>query len=73
MTLAKRKTRLVFEVSGAARGRALIIEAKPYVAVLREKGRRMRYEITWESIYWLAAKAAAEEARAARKQKRGLK
>jgi hypothetical protein len=69
MTLANRKTRLCFEVASSARGRALIIEAKPYVAVLREKGRRMRYEIPWDAIYWLAAKAAADQARAARRKR----
>lgn len=66
--LAKRKTRLRFEVGSAVRGRPLIVEATPYLAVIREKGRRRRYEIPWDAIYWLAIKGAADRARA---EKRG--
>ena len=68
-TLSKRKTRLCFEVSSALRGRPLIVEAKPYYAVMREKGRRRRLEIPWDVIYWLAVKKEAERNFVMRKRK----
>jgi hypothetical protein len=68
--LAARKTKAQFEADTVVRGRTLIIEATPYTAVLREKGRRQRYEVSWEAIYWLAAKIAADNKRRERKAHR---
>ena len=63
IAIAKRKRVLRFEVSTTERGRALIVEATPYNAILREKGRRHRYAVPWGAVYWLAVKAEADEAR----------
>lgn len=68
--IAQRKTRLRFETSGTVRGRGVIIEADAYLARVRLKGMRTAYEISWEGIYWQAAKVAAEKRRAERKTRR---
>lgn len=69
--LAARKTKLAFEVETLVRGRNLICEPHGLTVTLREKGRRRGYEVSWEAIYWLAAKVAADNARKERKTKRG--
>jgi hypothetical protein len=68
--LAARKTQLRFEADTVVRGRTLICEPTPYLCRLREKGRRTWFEVSWESVYWLAAKIAPE---ARRKERRGRK
>jgi len=68
--LATRKTQLRFEADAVVRGRALICEPTPYLCRLREKGRRTWCEVSWEAVYWLAAKIAAE---ARRKERRNRK
>jgi hypothetical protein len=68
--LAVRKTRLRFEVDTVVRGRNLIIEAGPLTLKLREKGRRGWYEVSYDAIYWLSAKIAADQQRKERKGKR---
>ena len=61
--LSQRKRKAVFETDGAIRGRPLVVELTPPLAFIREKGRRARYEISWEGIYWLAIKAKADRDR----------
>lgn len=60
--LAKRKTRTRFETSASARGRLLIVEARPWTLLIRPKGKRINYEVPWDAIYSLGAKLAAKEA-----------
>lgn len=56
--------------------RAWIVTLRPGGTVcVREKGKRTTYEVSVESVWWLGAKAAAEEIRherKARKVNRGL-
>ena len=66
-SLATRKTHLRFETSETIQGRLLIVEATPNTAVIRQKGKRTRYEVSWASIFWLAAKVAADNARREKK------
>jgi len=54
--LAKRKTRLQFETSDIFRHRPVIVEADAYLARIRLKGTRTRFEISWGAIYTAAAK-----------------
>jgi len=68
--LAKRKTRARFETAAKIQGRAVIIEAEPYIARVRLKGQRTTFEISWEGIFMLAAKCAAEKLRAERMARR---
>ena len=78
-SLRKRKTRLVIETDGEIhyRGkyRAVIIEMQPLVCVARLKGTRVRYEMSWMSIFTRAAQIAAERERQERnaKRKRGAR
>ena len=65
--IAKRKRRLDFETSALVRGRYIIVEAGTHTAKLRLKGTRTRYEVSWEGIFWLGVKVAADEQRAQRK------
>ncbi len=73
-TLTQRKTRLIFETAGVVRERGklreVIIEAQPYLCVVRLKGMRKRLLVSWPVIHNVAAKIAAEEARAKRKTQR---
>ena len=71
--LAVRKTQLRFESDARVRNRSLIIEPTPYLCRIREKGRRQRLEVSWESVYWLAAKIAAEVKRKERRAKKASK
>jgi len=68
--LSKRKTRLQFETAATVQGRGICVEIKPYTVILREKRKRKGYEISWEAIFWQAAKIEAERARAERKLRR---
>lgn len=76
--LTARRTRLTFETADCTRERGrlreVIIEAQPYLCVVRLKGTRRRLEISWAGIYNAAARLSAEKARAekaeARKHKR---
>jgi hypothetical protein len=68
--IAARKTRLTFEVETLVRGRNLIVEPTPFTVKIREKGRQHFFEVSWEAVYSLAAKIAAEAARLDRKLKR---
>lgn len=48
------------ETNARERGRNVVIELHPEYAVVRLKGQRTRYCISYEGIYWAAAKAEAE-------------
>ena len=65
--IGKRKTKLTFEVDTTIRGRNLILTPKTHTLAIREKGLRKGFEVSYESIYWLAAKVAAENAKTERK------
>lgn len=70
--LAERKTKLVFEtaetVRECGRSRSVIIEAQPYIALVRLKGTRKAFPISYGAIYHAAARLAAVEARSAKKR-----
>ena len=72
--LTERKTRLTFATADCTRERGrlreVIIEAQPYLCVVRLKGTRRRLEISWAGIYNAACKLAAEKARAERNEAR---
>jgi hypothetical protein len=68
--LLQRKTRLEFEAETLIRGRRLCIEATPFLAILREKGTRTRYEVPWDLIYWQGARIAADQRRNERKKRK---
>jgi hypothetical protein len=69
--LSKRKTRLVIESSDVVRergrSREVVIEAQPYVAMVRLKGTRTAFPISYAAIYHAAARLAAAEKLAAKK------
>lgn len=58
--LAKRKTKTRFETAAIVRGRALIVEAQPFMLHIRPKGKRVAYAVPWDAIYSLGAKLAAK-------------
>jgi hypothetical protein len=65
--LSERRSRLRIETSEckreSGRNREILLEAHPYHAVVRLKGMRSGYEISWASVYDLAVKQAVEAAR----------
>lgn len=65
-----RKTRLVMLTPTRIQGREIVAEVKPWGLELRQKGRRLRYGITWDSIYTRAAQIFADKQRAERKARR---
>ena len=74
--LNERKTRLVFETADCYRERGklrqVVIEANPLTATIRLKGTRTKFDLPWSAFYALAAKAAAEQVRREKKnRKRG--
>jgi len=68
--LSSRKTRLVFTTDTIVRRRELVVEPEPLVCVIRPKGTRQRYAISWETIYVHAAEIAARKLREERKKAR---
>lgn len=68
--LAQRKTKLRFETADTVRGRAVVVDVSPYTAIVRLKGTRTRYEISWAGIFWQAVKVKAEKDRVGRKARR---
>jgi hypothetical protein len=71
--LAKRKSKLTFETSDAMRYRGklreIIVEANEYIASVRLKGTRQRFEISWGGIYNHAVRVEVERRKAERKRK----
>lgn len=65
--LATRRTRLVFTTSDTIREkgklRAVVIEAQPYMAMIRLQGMRTAFPVPYGAIYHLAARLAVAEAR----------
>ena len=68
MTTIKR--RIVRETGVTERGRPLVVELHPGGLIIRLKGTRHRWPISYESILWLAVKVAAEAQRAETMTKR---
>lgn len=68
--LAQRKTRLTFETDTLVRRRPVVVEPEPLVCVVRLKGTRQRYPISWETIFMHAAEIAARKLREERKLRR---
>lgn len=72
--LAKRKTRLRFGTSDTiryrSRHREVVIEAGEYLATVRLKGTRQRFEISWGAVYNLAVRVAVEKSRQERQSRR---
>ncbi len=68
--LSERKTRIVAQTECVLRRRPLVIEITPYTVILREKGTRERYEVSWEYVFYRAAERAAQLKRETRKSKR---
>lgn len=71
--LQTRKRKLELETCGRIRGRALCVSPKAHYLEIREKGRRARFLISYETIYAKAAEIAARELRAARLEARKAK
>jgi hypothetical protein len=71
--IAERKTRLSLETNETIRGREIMLEIMPHSAVVRLKGKRTRYEVSWTTVFWKAAEIAAERLRAERKKRREMR
>lgn len=66
--LTKAVTREVPRPNG---DRAYMVTLKPGgIISIREKGKRTSYEVSVEAVWWLGAKAAAQELRAERQVRR---
>ena len=73
MTLiAKRKRAFRGETEVRVQHRSLIVEVRPYTVFVRQKGRRIGYEVDWESIFCLAVKKFAAKVRADKLQRKGI-
>ena len=75
--LSERKSKLLIQTSDTVRekgkSREVIIEPLPHYAVIRLKGLRSRYEISWAGIWNAAVKIEVERQRAEKKAKRKAK
>jgi len=75
--LAERKSKLLIETSDTVRERGrlreVIIEPLPHYAVIRLKGLRSRFSISYAGIYNAAVKIEVERQRAEKKAKRKAK
>ena len=67
--LIQRKRRLILETPCVIRGRPLVAEVEASGVALREKGRRLKLNISWAQIHNRAAEIAAERAREARRHR----
>ena len=63
------KTRIRRETPARYRGVPLVIEIRSHTIAIREKGRRTAYEVSYDQIFTLGARNAAN-ARAAEKRAR---
>jgi 3-methyladenine DNA glycosylase Tag len=65
--LAARRTRLVFTTADQVRERgklrAVVIEAQPYMAMVRLHGTRTAFPVSYAAVYHLAARLAVAEQR----------
>lgn len=57
---------IVRETAVTERGRPLLVELHPGFLVLRLKGLRQRWSISYGGVFWAAVKAAVEQERAER-------
>jgi len=71
--ISERKTKLSLETNERVRGREIMLEVTPFTAVVRLKGKRTRYEVSWTTVFWKAAEIAAERLRAERKKRREMR
>lgn len=62
---------LLRETAALERGRPLLIELHPGFLVLRPKGTRQRWSISYDAVFWTAVKAAVKEQRAEKQQQKG--
>jgi hypothetical protein len=73
-SLDKRKTRLVFTTCDTVRQRGrlreVVLECKPYFAMVRLAGTRTSFPISYATIFETAARKAAEKVRAEKKAKK---
>ena len=73
--LSKRRTKLTFETNNEVRYRgkyrSVIVEAQPEMALLRLRGTRTAFPVSWEALYHLAAKLEAVRVREAKKKAGG--
>jgi hypothetical protein len=68
--ITKRKTQLAFITDGYYRDRAIVVEARPEIAIIRLLGTRTKYEISWRGVFDYAARVTAERDRADRRARR---
>jgi 3-methyladenine DNA glycosylase Tag len=72
--LDKRKTRLVFTTCDVVRDRgrlrSVVIDAQPYMAMVRLAGTRTSFPISWAAVYHAAARLQAQQVRAAKQAAR---
>lgn len=72
--LRERRTKLTFETSDIIRERGklreVVIEAQPLCALVRLKGTRKAFPISYAAIYHAAARIEAERVRAEKKAAR---
>jgi hypothetical protein len=75
--LKERKTNLAFQVEAeireCGRYRKIVLEPKPFFLEVRLSGTRTRFPVSYEAIYQLAARIAADRERAERKERRKMK
>lgn len=64
---------LLRETATVERGRPLLIELHPGFLVLRPKGTRQRWFISYETIFWTTVKATVEERRAEKQRQKAAK
>jgi hypothetical protein len=72
--LTQRKSKLIFETADAKKSRGryreVVIEAFPEYALVRLKGMRKRFAITWVGVYEHAALLEANKVMAEKREKR---
>ncbi len=54
-----RKHKLVIDTPATIKGRRLVLELSDYWLTIRPKGTRQRLQVSYEGIYWLAARVEA--------------
>jgi hypothetical protein len=73
-SLDKRKTKLVFTTCDTIRQRGklreVVLECKPYFAMVRLSGMRTSFPISYATIYETAARREAERKRAEKKARK---
>jgi hypothetical protein len=72
--LANRKTRLIFETEDAVRERGavrqVIVHATPRFALMRLKGLRRKFLVSYAAVYALAVRIEVEARRAEKRKER---